>query len=63
MHRKEGTANTEKRHDFLGVPYSIYCCSSRTVVRISGTDFEELHSRIFSEKDEHKFSEISLYFC
>jgi hypothetical protein len=50
MHRKEGTANTKKRHDFLGVPYSIYCCSSRTVVQISGTDFEELHSRIFLKK-------------
>jgi hypothetical protein len=55
MHRKEGIANTKKRHNFLGVSYNIYCCSSRTVVRFSCTDFEELHSRIFLKKTSINF--------
>jgi hypothetical protein len=50
MHINKGTRNIEKRHDFRGVMYNIYCCSSRIVVRIYGTYFDELHSGIFLKK-------------
>jgi hypothetical protein len=55
MHREEGTTNTENRHDFRGVTYNIYCCRSHTIVWISGTNFKELHSRIFLKKTSINF--------
>jgi len=50
-------------HEFLDSSYSIKCCDSRTVVRISCTEIEELTWGLF-KRIFGSFSEISLWcFC